>query len=128
LLAWQPEVLHTKSDIVENRCGDDLVVWILRHDPDLGAQLAQAFAERGVHAIDLNRPMVGQQQAISQACQRTFARAISPQQNDALTGCDRQADILQRGRRPAGIGKLYLVENEHVLFLVSILVSAPSSS
>ena len=96
-----PEVLGAERDVAAHLPGDRGVGRVLHQQADVRAALA------GVTTVDVHRAgqpagLGGREDPGERAQQRGLARPAGPREQDALAGCDLQADAGQHGARQAG--------------------------
>ena len=100
-IAREPEVLGPERHVVLDRCRDDLVVGVLKHDPDQFAQLADARLVGRRDAVDRDGARLWQQDTVREARERRLAGTVGAQHGDLRAGRDRRTTRRRARARPA---------------------------
>ena len=99
----QAELLRAESHVLRHRRTKQLVVRVLKHQPNLTADLLQIFGRNRL-AINFHRAIAGEffrQQAVQMQQQGGFAGTVWAEQRDALAGQHAEADAAQGFRAVA---------------------------
>ena len=94
LVLGNPDVARAELELHANRSGEQLVVRVLEHVPDVGGHLLNAVF-RGVDAVDNDRSCGGLEQPVEELGERRLARAVLPDDSDDLTVGDLEVNATE---------------------------------